>query len=898
MSRHSHVRRMGFVLAAVAVVAVAAVTYGARPPERPEGRPGRPPEPEVEVVVLRFVHIPAESFVETLAQLGERNAEIRAGLEQLPIAVNEPANAVVVVAPVEAVGMLRETAEQLDQPNEFEMHAREREMQEHQRHLEMENRRRDLEREDIGFRMKMEEAKRRMSQPMPPMPPMPMPSGPGMMGSGKGRMRRGTCDPDCRCPNRGGPQCRGPGGMPACPCPMRGGKGMPCPMGPGGPGMRGPGKGMMGPGGPGMRGPGKGMVGPGGPGMRGPGKGTPCPMGEGKRPEGSPMGWWGREHPEGPRPLPWRKGPEREDRPPWARGEREHAEPARHPEEARDRVRERIEDIRRRIREEAEEGRRGRREGRYEEREEHRERAEREERRERGKRFEGRGPAMPDTPLGMFLTPRMREELRLSDEQVERIEDLTRNIRRHMEEVLREARERMERAGPEEREELGRRMREEAQEARERIMRRVHEALMDILGPEQREKAEQMLRRGREGPRDRPGPRGPMGAVPPAEGDRPHRPTVQEAPAAFRPIQDQGEGVRVWINGQPVEAYVQAEGPHQGRDHDHGDRGPDRQYGRGGSNWGQMSDEERQARIQQMRSRYLFQMLRDEDLRADAGITPVQERKIESLIKEYDEERKHIEDDIRRQFGDRRGDPGGDPQDAQRREYEMRREVAIATRDAQPLLDSIADQAVGLLSDEQKERLQAASQERNRLRMACGDLWLLTTRRAAKAIGLEPGQQQRIRIVLNEGLGRQTKRYEEMRDSYRDIIEEIRNMPPEQRQEAMRARWQEAMKFRDEGITDTRGRVFELLTRTQRDKAEQFLEEARKEQSGGMMGGFMQRARGWMQQGGQGGPGGRGAQGGNRGPGGPGAAGVPVGPGPQGAAPAPDAVRQAEGLLV
>ena len=31
------------------------------------------------------------------------------------------------------------------------------------------------------------------------------------------------------------------------------------------------------------------------------------------------------------------------------------------------------------------------------------------------------------------------------------------------------------------------------------------------------------------------------------------------------------------------------------------------------------------------------------------------------------------------------------------------------------------------------------------------------------------------------------------------------------------------MKFRDEGITDTRGRVFEILTRPQQDKAEQFL---------------------------------------------------------------------------
>ena len=671
---------------------------------------------------------------------------------------------------------------------------------------------------------------------MPGRGPGMMGPGKGMMGPGKGMMDRGpgrgTCDPVCRCPNRGGPECRGPGDMPGCRCPMHEGKQPPCPMREGKP---------------------------------------PCPMGEARRPEGPPpMGGWGRERPEGPPPMPWREGPGREEGPPpWVRGDRERPELPRGSGEEADRVREQIESLRGRIRERAEAFGRDRPEGRHEEREERREGP------PEG-RPEGRGPDMPDNPLGMLLSPRVREELRLSDEQVERIEEMTRNMGRHMEEVLAEARAKMERAGPEEREELGRRIRMEAQEARERMMLRIREALTDILRPEQREKVEQLLRRrGQEGPG---GPTGAMPPAPPAEGDRPYRPAVQEAPATFRLIQDQGPGIRVWVNGQPVEAQVQVESPSEGRDQgqDHGDRGR-WAGGQGSQNLGQMSDEERQARIQQMRSRYLFQMLRDEDLRAEAGITPIQERKIESLIKEYDEEQKRIEADIRKQFADR----GGDGEDAQRREYDMRREIGIATRDAQPLLDSIADQAVGLLSDEQKERLQAASQERNRLRMACGDLYLLTTKRAAKAIGIESGQQARIRAVLKEGLGRQTERYEAMRESYRDIIEEIRNMPPEQREEAVRSRWQEAMKFRDEGITDTRGRVFEILTPSQRDKAEQFLEEAKKEQGGGLM-----QGGGWMRGGGM--PGG----GSPGGPAGPGA------PGPQGAAPTPDAVRQAEGRLV
>jgi len=196
MSHWNHVRRVGRLAVVMGLVAgafaAAVPTAGAARRGRSkldEGeREGR--RPEVEAVVLRFVHIPAESFVDTLEQLG-RNPKVHEGLEQIPLAVNEPANAVVVIAPPEFADMLRDLAEGLDQPNEFIVNEREREaeeaamrleMEERERdfdrdqadfELEMDRRRLDLERQEAAARMKMEEAKRRLAGPPPPPPPRP-----------------------------------------------------------------------------------------------------------------------------------------------------------------------------------------------------------------------------------------------------------------------------------------------------------------------------------------------------------------------------------------------------------------------------------------------------------------------------------------------------------------------------------------------------------------------------------------------------------------------------------------------------------------------------------------------------------------------------------------------------
>ena len=81
-------------------------------------------------IVLRFKHINVRSFAETLDQLGRRGSGM--ALRNLPIAVNEEANAVVVVARKQLAKHLKIIAEGLDKPNEYRQRMRQREMHERQ----------------------------------------------------------------------------------------------------------------------------------------------------------------------------------------------------------------------------------------------------------------------------------------------------------------------------------------------------------------------------------------------------------------------------------------------------------------------------------------------------------------------------------------------------------------------------------------------------------------------------------------------------------------------------------------------------------------------------------------------------------------------------------------------
>jgi Spy/CpxP family protein refolding chaperone len=174
---------LGLVTAAALIALVAGPTVFAGEPRFAPGGPavrpgsppeGRPPKP----LVIQFKNIPAESFLNTIKQLCQ-NPKIREAFEQLPIAINEPANAVVIIGPPEAAEFLGMIAQGLDQPNEFRL------------------RERALEHEDLRFRFGA--AERGFGPPQGRGPMMRQQGGPPQ---GQGPMMR----------QQGGPS-QGPGPM-------------------------------------------------------------------------------------------------------------------------------------------------------------------------------------------------------------------------------------------------------------------------------------------------------------------------------------------------------------------------------------------------------------------------------------------------------------------------------------------------------------------------------------------------------------------------------------------------------------------------------------------------------------------------------------------------------------
>jgi len=253
------VRKILVWAATLVLAGLVACTFSGGPQaaEKPTGPVPKP-------LVLHFKFIPAKSFMETLMQLGS-NPGIGEMLKQTPIALNESANSVVVIAPPELGEFLGNIAKGLDQPNEF----REAMMQQ--------------ERQQMEAHLKFEEARHKLG--LPPM--QDGQGGQGMRGQGMG----------------------GPGGM--------GGFGMRG-FGMRGPGMRGPGMGgPMGPS-PEMRqhmqpgapmGPPQGMR-PEGPGMGGPGVRQPVRPGAPMPPQAGPQVMHQRPKADAPMgPQPGMPGP-------------------------------------------------------------------------------------------------------------------------------------------------------------------------------------------------------------------------------------------------------------------------------------------------------------------------------------------------------------------------------------------------------------------------------------------------------------------------------------------------------------------------------------------------------------------------------------------------------------
>ena len=827
---------MGCLAAAVVAVLVTAAS-AQRPrsardePLRPEARRPEPPRrdgPAPEAIVLRFEHIPAESFLETFHQLAE-NEHLREGLKQIPIALNEPANAVVLIAPPDVAQVMQRIAEELDHPNKFEMHMHERERGKLGFRLEVEKHKRALDLETMERRLKLEAMKRHLSgapHPSPGSHPGGPPHGPA------------HAKPQERARHRGPPPQRGPHGE------------------------------------------------------GGPPGGEPERLFRQKMEElEGHQQRLGRElqehvqrvhrqleeieqhkhrlHEAFQRHMHQRRGEDerrmheeherrmQRDHEQRRDGGREEMERREHEERERMALREREEHQRRMPREREEMERRERehpareemerREREEMERREHQERermAQREreemERREREQRQqregprgrphpgEGRGPGprapvqgRPGAGLETLLSPRAREALGLSADQIDRIRRLLAEVRKGLDQTMDRIREAAKKIRPQERAERLRQMMERLKAARGERMRGIHERLMQILRPEQREKIEQMRRGDRPPepphPPERPHPPEPREPPephprPPEPHGRPHRPAIQEEPAEFRLIQD------VMIAGNTaVKIEVQATPG--------GVRVLGGSAGSGRGRWTQMSEAERQAMREKSRARYLFRMLCDADIRAELDLAADQEKKIVALIERCEKERTRIEDDVRMQFGSSDA-AGPDPGDPAGRERDMRRETGQAMRDAQPAFDTIMQETVDTLTEEQKAKLDEVIRERMRLMYACGNLWTLTTASAKERLELTDGQSAKIKKTLLEAADRSDEQRKALGEKRKAILAANPDAASEERRQAYRAVYEGLRKSREESIKRTRERVFKLLTAEQEPKAETLLAEA------------------------------------------------------------------------
>ena len=668
--------------------------------KRPEGPPPKP-------LIIQFKHIPAESFLETLHQLG-RHPRIGEILEQLPLALNRDANAVVILGPPEAAGYLAGIAKGLDQPNAFAAEQEER------------------ERGQMSLRLKMEEAKRKILGP-PPAPQAPSPGarppmGPPQRGLGRGPPQGG---PGMRPPE--GPAARGSGmmgmgggmrgmggagmgmggqrmGPPEGPRPERG-PGRMSPEGPRperGPGMMGMGGGMMGRGG-GMMGGARGMMGMGG-GMMGRGGGM---MGGARGMGGRGGGMMGGARGMGGMGSGMMGGGG---------------------------------------------GMMGM----------------------GGPRLMGRqGPMRQFRPLWRLTTSEARQELGLSEEQVDKIRRVLSEAAARIERITAEAQEAARNIPPEERPQRMREMMPKRMAEAAEIVQDAREAVMRTVGPDRRERAEKWLREEGGGmPAEQPGGPGPRRPEPGPSPERGRRPAEGRAApmSAERAVEEAPRFLFIQENvGGPSERPKRQPGP----------------------------------------AIPILRLLDDPAVRAQLGLSLDQETRIFTLMEKSKNLRERIREDVEARFreGIRRA-PEAERR-ARRQEFERASEEAMQAARAD--FEAIANEAEAALTADQAAKLRAISRERARRQMAAGGLGILITPPARERLGLTDEQVEKIKNVL------------------RDLEEPT----PKGRREKLGAvaaatpPSEEALKRHEELLKNARAKIMDVLTPEQRDKAERLL-EARK----------------------------------------------------------------------
>ena len=240
--------------------------------------------------------------------------------------------------------------------------------------------------------------------------------------------------------------------------------------------------------------------------------------------------------------------------------------------------------------------------------------------------------------------------------------------------------------------------------------------------------------------------------------------------------------------------------------------------------------------VERMRETVLFRALDDPTIRAEIGLTAEQETQIADLQKKAKTIVENARDKAQLQYGVEEPGEGRSDEDRQGRAQDTRRAMGQALRDIQPELEAIMREALQTLSQEQGEKLRSVAETRQRLMFSCGNLWLLTTRKAKEELGLTDEVAEKIKKILEDTASQaNTKR--------RELWTSVRDVPPEERQESMQQLQQDFAKGLQESAKKAREQIFSLLTPEQKEKAEELLARQPTGEGGGpampMRGGMM-----------------------------------------------------------
>ncbi len=314
---------------------------------------------------------------------------------------------------------------------------------------------------------------------------------------------------------------------------------------------------------------------------------------------------------------------------------------------------------------------------------------------------------------------------------------------------------------------------------------------------------------------------------------------IEESPARFLPVsqveRSSGNGVVVVSEGNvltvapngaatgQVQVYVSTEA---------GEGGPINiapGAAVGGFRSSPMSPADQAKMMEQARTNMLFNALCDDFNRAEIGLSADREARIAALVDKYQKIQTSIQESARLRLGQEKSPDAMTEAERNARAVDMAEALGEAQQAAQPKLEAIRKEAVGLLTEEEKTRLQDVTRSRWRFITSSGGLWALASKKGQQDLGLSDTLAGKIKQILDETANRADAMRKEMATSVQDV-------PAERRGEVMRDKWQQFGKQQQEIGQKARDAALALLTADQRPKAQEMMDKA----SRGMNGGWAQ----------------------------------------------------------